>query len=231
MARTVNPVAYATRRDAFVDAALRILQTKGYDQLSVQNVIEAVGASKGAFFHYFDSKASLLAAVIDRMVEMATENVAPIASDPSLGALEKLQGVFGGMYQWKSAQPQFQPDVIAPYMRTWFSDENSVVLERMRAAIAERLTPLLGEILREGVLDGSFKLTSAEGTATVVTSILLGLNEVAVRLFLGRRDGNVTYETVTCTLDAYYEAMERTLGIPPTSWPHLDDETVRYWFG
>jgi AcrR family transcriptional regulator len=52
MARTVNPVAYAARRDAFVDAAVRLIQEKGYEQLSIQGVIEAADASRGAFFHY-----------------------------------------------------------------------------------------------------------------------------------------------------------------------------------
>jgi len=88
MARTVDPVAYAARREAFVDAALKVIQAKGYEQLSVQDVIAEVGASKGAFFHYFDSKSALLAAIVDRMVEVATRSVAPIAADPQLTALE-----------------------------------------------------------------------------------------------------------------------------------------------
>lgn len=54
---------------------------------------------------------------------------------------------------------------------------------------------------------------------------------LAVRLFLGRRDGTVSFEQVTDTLAAYYEAFERILGIPPTSWPLLDDDALRFRFG
>ncbi len=231
MARTVNPVAYAARRDGFVDAAIRLIQRKGYEQLSIQDVIEEVGASKGAFFHYFGSKAALLAAIVDRMVETATSTVAHLAADPELTALQKLQGIFAGIAQWKRAQPELQLGAVAELVRTWYSDENTVVLERMRAAVATRLTPLLVAILREGAEDGSFALTSPEGTASVFTSLILGLNEVAIRLFLARRDGSVSFETVYCTLAAYVEAFDRILGIPPTSWPHLDERTVRFWFG
>lgn len=230
MARTVDVVAYAARREAFVDAAIRLVQKKGYAQLSIQDVIEEVGASKGAFFHYFDSKTSLLAAIVDRMVEAATRTVAPIAADPDLTALEKLQGIFAGIAQWKSAQPELQPAVVAELVRTWYSDENTVVLERMRAAVATRLTPLLVAILREGAADGSFSLTSPDGTASVITSLILGLNEAATRLFIARRDGTVSFEMVTCTLAAYFEAFERILGIPSAVWP-LDEPTVRFWFG
>ena len=231
MARTVDPTAHAARRDAFVDAAIRLIQVQGYEQLSVQDVIEEVGVSKGAFFHYFESKAALLAAVVDRMVEAATVAVAPVAADPGLTALGKLQGIFGGIAQWKSAQPELRPDAVAELARSWYSDENTIVIERMRAAVAARITPLLLEILREGAADGSFSLASPEGTASVVTSLILGLNEVATRLFLARRDGTVSFETVTCTLAAYSEALDRILGIQAGKGLAYDEQTLRLWFG
>ncbi len=231
MARTVNPLAYAARRDSFVDAAIRLIQAKGYEQLSVQAVIEEVGASKGAFFHYFDSKAALLAAIVDRMVDAGTGTVAPIAADPELTALQKLQGIFAGIAQWKSVQPELQPEAVEELVRTWYSDENTIVLERMRAAVATRLTPLLLTILREGAADGSFALASPEGSAAVFTSLILGLNEVATRLFLARRDGIVSYETVACTLAAYFEAFDRILGVPGAFGPLVDERALRRWFG
>ena len=52
-------------------AATRLFQTKGYDQTSVQDILDALGASRGAFYHYFDSKGALLDAVVERMVEQA----------------------------------------------------------------------------------------------------------------------------------------------------------------
>ena len=57
------PTAHAVRRDEFVDAAQRLIQSPGYEQMSVQDVLDELGASKGAFYHYFDSKEALLEAV------------------------------------------------------------------------------------------------------------------------------------------------------------------------
>lgn len=157
--------------------------------------------------------------------------MAPIAADPRLTALQKLQGIFAGIAQWKREQPEYQPEAVLEPLRAWYSDDNSIVLERMRAAVALRLTPLLVDILRDGAADGSFSLTYPEGTASVFTSLILGLNEVAIRLFLGRRDGTVAFDTATSSLAAYFEAFERILGIPPSSWPLLDEPTLRYWLG
>lgn len=231
MARTVNPAAYTARRAVFVDAAVRLAREKGYDRLVIADVIAEVGASKGAFQHYFDSKEALLAAVVERTVEEATGAATSVASDPALTPLERLQGVFGGIYAWKAARPEYQPEAVAASLRTWFSDENRVLVERMRTTTASRLTPVLAAILAEGVADGTFSLADPEGSASVVTSLMLALNEAAVLLFLGRREQTVRFETATRTLASYAEALERILGIPAGSWPLLDEEAARLWFG
>ena len=80
MARTVDRAAHTVRQDAFLDAAERLIRTCGYDQMTVQDVLDEVGASKGAFYHYFDSKEALLQAVIERMVETAIGVVEPIVA-------------------------------------------------------------------------------------------------------------------------------------------------------
>ena len=67
MARTLNATIYAVRRDAFVDVAQRLIQAKGYQQMSIQDVLDELDASRGAFYHYFDSKADLLEAVVERL--------------------------------------------------------------------------------------------------------------------------------------------------------------------
>ena len=231
MTRRVDPAAHAIRRDAFVDAAMRLIQARGYDNLSIADVIKEVGASKGAFFHYFDSKAALLAAVVDRMVEVAISRVEPIAADPGIGALAKFEGVFSGIAQWKREQPEFQPAAVAELMRIWYSDENATVVARLRVATRMRLTPLLAGILSEGAADGSWEIASPKGTASVITSLMLGLQDEIIPLFLGRMDGTVTFETVRSTIGTYIEAFERILGIPShLAWPIADEATLRYWF-
>jgi AcrR family transcriptional regulator len=69
--RAVNPQNHAARRDEFVDAGQRLIQTRGYEQFSIEELLAEVGASKGAFYHYFDSKDALLEAIVDRFVELA----------------------------------------------------------------------------------------------------------------------------------------------------------------
>jgi len=51
-------------------AALDLFATQGYATTSVQQIVEAAGVTKGAMYHYFQSKDDLLFAVYDRMLAL-----------------------------------------------------------------------------------------------------------------------------------------------------------------
>ncbi|HXQ95339.1 MAG TPA: TetR/AcrR family transcriptional regulator [Candidatus Acidoferrales bacterium] len=226
MPRTLDPAAHAVRRDAFVDSALRLIQARGYEQLSIQDVLDDTEASKGAFYHYFDSKAALLAAVVERTVEASTSSLEPIVDDPGLSALQKLSGVFSGIAQWKGERT----DLMLELLRVWLSDDNAVVRERLRRAVSDRLTPVLETIVRQGLAEGTFSVSSPEGVAEVFVALILGLNESASRMYVARRVGSISFQDVQRTVAAYVESFERILGIPATSWPLVDESALRQWF-
>jgi len=64
MPRTVNVVEQAARRDAILDAAQRLILSNGYERLTVQDILNDLQISKGAFYHYFDSKQHCLYVIL-----------------------------------------------------------------------------------------------------------------------------------------------------------------------
>lgn len=60
-------------QQAILDAAVRELGEHGYDGASLNRMLLAAGLSKGAFYYYFDDKADLAAAVLER--ELARWNL------------------------------------------------------------------------------------------------------------------------------------------------------------
>ena len=64
MARTVKAEAVAAKRKEILDAAQRLVFTKGYEQMSVQDILDEIRISSGAFHHYFDSRRALLEALV-----------------------------------------------------------------------------------------------------------------------------------------------------------------------
>jgi AcrR family transcriptional regulator len=226
MARTVDTEAHAVRRETFVDAALRLMQAKGYDQMSIQDVLDELDASRGAFYHYFDSKTALLEAVVTRIVDAALAAVTPIVEDPALDAKARLEGLFGGIAQWKMERTELMLELT----RVWLSDENTLMRDKMWQHLMLRLAPLLAAILRQGDEEGVFAVGSPDDTARVLVALLRGLNDLAVRTFVERDESGASLAQVEAMLAAYIEAMERILGVPAGALTLVDEGVLREWY-
>lgn len=226
MPRTLDPAAHASRRDAFVDSAQRLMATKGYEQLSIQEVITDTGASKGAFYHYFDSKAALLDAVIERMVQQAMALITPIVADAQLPALDKIRTLFDTLARWKLERS----DLVLALLRVWTADENAIVREKYRRRSAAIMTPTFGGIVAQGVAEGTFTTAHPERTARVLMGILADASETAVDLFLAAHAGRISIAQAEEALQAYPEACERLLGLPPDTFPVIHRNALRAWF-
>ena len=227
MARTLNVAVHTVRREAFVEAAQRLMQAKGWQQVSIQDVLDAVEASRGAFYHYFDSKQALLEAVVDRMVDAGLGSVEPIVDDPTLTATAKLAQVFGELGRWKTDRK----DVILAFLDVWLSDDHAVVREHFRRELVTRFVPVLTKIVRQGIDDGSFHVESPDTTARVLMMLLQGLQEEATNLFVARQSNTVGYDEVVSRLTAYQGAFERLLGVEAGSLKLIDKPVLEAWYG
>ncbi|MGD0006240.1 MAG: helix-turn-helix domain-containing protein, partial [Anaerolineaceae bacterium] len=78
MARIVKEDEYNVRRNEILESAQRFVYTRGYEQMAIQDILDDLQISKGAFYHYFTSKQALLEALIERMMLDAEQVLTPI---------------------------------------------------------------------------------------------------------------------------------------------------------
>ncbi len=227
MARTVNATLRTVRRDAFLDVAQRLVQAKGYEAMSIQDVLDELEASKGAFYHYFDSKQALLEAVVERFADVAIAELAPVLNDPKLPALRKLERFFAGIARRKAEQKELMLAII----EIWNSDGNAIVREKLRRLTVSRMVPLLSAVIKQGIDEGVFQVASPDETATVFVSLMLGFQELANDYFIARQAGTITFAVVQRSVASFTEAFERILGIPKGSLTLTDQSTLHFWFG
>src|SRR5947199_10318260 len=123
MARTVNEAAYEARRNAILDAAQRAVETTGYEQMAIADILGELQISSGAFYHYFDSKPALLEALVERIGNQLEQLVLPIIHDPRLSALDKLQRFFATLDREKRAHKR----LVLAYLYVWYGDENAIL--------------------------------------------------------------------------------------------------------
>jgi len=71
-----------------VSAAWKLFYEQGYDDTTVEEIIEVSGTSKGSFYHYFDGKDGLLG-TLSILFDEKYEEIMP-QLDPALNSFDKL---------------------------------------------------------------------------------------------------------------------------------------------
>jgi len=81
------------REDAIVDSVNRLLATKGFDLMTVDEVAADVGIAKASLYKHFASKEALAAAAMVRVLNIALQRAAELQADASLDAFDKLKAI------------------------------------------------------------------------------------------------------------------------------------------
>lgn len=226
MARTVKEEEYTLKRNEILDGARQLMYTKGYEQMTIQDILDALHISKGAFYHYFRSKQEVLEALIEHLQDERDRVLLPLVHDPHLSALEKLQRVFETLANWKTVQKTF----LLELWRVLYADENALFQRKWRAAALIRVSPLLAHILRQGIEEGILTTTYPEQSGEVILSMILDLSETLGVLLSSADADQRAQSQIASTVSAYTEALERVLGVAPGTLQLVDEETLRQWF-
>jgi AcrR family transcriptional regulator len=217
---------HVVRRGEILDAAQQLVQSKGYEQMTIQDILDELQIAKGTFYHYFDSKQALLEAVVERILDQAEQITLPIVRDRHLTALAKLQRVFATIGRWKTARKPFLLELV----RVWYTDDNAIVRAKVTATGIQRVTPMLTHVIRQGIAEGVFTTAYPEQVGSIVMSLVGQLSDALARVVLAAEpppDGLAGLERLVA---AYTDAVERVLGAPRASVEIVDDATLREWF-
>ena len=228
MARIVKEEEYTARRNEILDAALQLVYSKGYDKMTIQDILDELHMSKGAFYHYFDSKADVLQALIERMV---VEQVEPLllsaVQDPDLTALEKLQRYFDTAVRWKTSEKTLMLQLLS----VWYSDENALARQKMMSLMVRHVTPLFIEIINQGTREGTFTIPYPEYASQVIINLVQPLGDTFAQMLLSEDAvHDQALQKAQTLVAAYNDAMERILGAPKGSIHLMDTEALKEWF-
>jgi len=233
MARVVKQEEHAAKRKEILDAALQLVYSKGYDKMTIQDMLDQLQISKGAFYHYFDSKTAVLEALVERM---ATEQVEPaflsIVQDPHLTALEKLHRYFDMSTYWKTSNKAF----LMKLLKNWYSDENALARQKMLARTVEHLGPFFTEIIDQGVREGVFTTPYPEIASQVTINMIYDLAYTSGQMLVSDHSNSVeakhtdTLQRAETLFAAYSDALERVLGAPKGSIHPMAAEALKMWF-
>jgi TetR/AcrR family transcriptional regulator, transcriptional repressor for nem operon len=225
MPRVSREKDFSVRRNEILDVALRLVYTKGYEQMTIQDILDELEISKGAFYHYFDSKSTLLEALIERMIDQASVLLQPILDDPGLPALEKLERYFATAGRWKIEQKDF----LIPLLHVWYTDENAIVRQKVSTAGLERIAPLITHLIEQGIQEGIFTTRHTQQVGEVILSMMYNVGDSIGQLLLVGAPGPQLLQRMEDTVAVYTEAIERVLGAPEGSLHLIEPAILNEW--
>lgn len=135
------------RKKMLLKIAYDMFLTKGYDNTRIDEIIEKAQIAKGTYYYYFQSKEQMLEEVIDMMIDNETKMAEQIIRT-DISVPQKIVGIITSMKPTEEEQP---------IKNSLFQDENVLMHHKVRKKLIDTLTPLLSEVIKEGVNGGIFK--------------------------------------------------------------------------
>jgi AcrR family transcriptional regulator len=137
-------------RKAIIDSALALFGEKGYAVTSVQEITDAAGVTKGAFYHHFESKQDLLRLIHDEFLDyqLAILRMALDADeDPAVRLRQLLEALL-------TSATQYLANVTVFYLeRRNFTGSQLKAIKRRR----DEFDRLFLQVLERGVAEGRFR--------------------------------------------------------------------------
>jgi AcrR family transcriptional regulator len=200
------------RRSEILNQSLALFLSRGYDNVSLNDIIADAGISKGVFYHYFLSKEALLAALADRFAHQALAQLEDVLTDRTLNPLQRLNAFLAKGTRIKADLAPGAWKVFGALFRP----ENQGLYQRVVTASEQLYRPILTEIISQGVKERVFETDDPEGVADLLQQLASNTSSLVTRFI-----GAATEQEKRQALRAFYRrlrlngvAIDRLLGLP-----------------
>ncbi|MBS7021130.1 MAG: TetR/AcrR family transcriptional regulator [Firmicutes bacterium] len=191
-------------KDNILKTATKLFMEKGYDQTSVQDILNELKLSKGGLYHHYKSKEEILEAVMQKRAEYVSlllqETIEKIQAK---NAKEKLKKI---LYHLATDKETHDLDIIlTTHINPYF------VVNGMQSCM-EYDAPIISQLIEEGNQDGSLKVENPE----FCSEIFLMLLNYWANPILFHRDQEETNKRIR-----YFQSLMNYLG-----FDIIDDELL-----
>jgi len=200
------------RKGQIIQTSLQLFAVKGYDNTTVQNIIDEAGISKGGFYHHYNSKEELLEDIVRMLIGDMVVIFEEIDARDDLSALEKTNEYITRVNAYKGEKMV----EVAAFLSELYSGGKNVLLESKIYDFARKhVAPVMKQIILQGVEEGVFKTEFPEEAAETYIKLFIMQQQEITDLFyeaLQQRDEEIL-ETIKRKYKFFQKLLEDTLGL------------------
>jgi AcrR family transcriptional regulator len=202
------------KAETFIDimrSAEALFMRQGYEKTSMQQIADRSGVTKGALYHHFDSKESLLERMCADHYQVLVNAAQPVFADSALSCFDRIRKIIDLVRGMGMTNVSF----VSEYLKVR-NDESCVMLkERLRKYDKKIYADLIGALLREAKEKGECDFVSqAEILALFIHQLDQGVNEEINRVFAEHSKAEAERRIMEI-MKAYVYTLSRMLNTQP----------------
>jgi AcrR family transcriptional regulator len=219
----------ALRRAGILDAAQSLFLARGWDGVTIADLLTQAGISKGGFYHHFTAKEDLLDGVVERFTMQALASAQNARVATSGDALTCFNAFVQDSSRWKAELGPQMTFILTVMLRPG----HDVLFDRITTAANAAARPVLMEMIAQGVQEDAFDVPDMDLVCDTILGLSQGRRAVLQGAFHAAKAGDL--DKATSQLDHRMRAegalIDRLLGLPCGSVTLSNPAEYRLMFG
>ena len=186
------------KKQELIQMAFQLFMKDGYENTSIQDIMNVAQISKGAMYHYFTCKDDILDAVLNYIIDLDEKRSEPMLNSTTLRPIEKLTATMSLDVPQKSQEVNQATAYI-------MQRQDSIFDYRARELSKKRSIPVIADLIQEGIAVGEFHTQYPEEMAAIIYASVQSIGELIMR--------QPDKLTIPRMLDALVELLTHCLGL------------------
>ena len=197
-----------SKKEQILDMSFSLFLEKGYDNTSISDILSKLDIARGTLYYHFESKEAIMDAIIERTAKKIVEEAKGIVLQKGLSVHEKIFLLF-----YESSMRRLSGgELMIDYLN---QPQNALFHEKSNRAFIQKISPILGDIISEGVKEGIFDNAFPYESAELVLAMIMGFMDVPYE----STNGN----DLERRMESLLYNMERMLGAKEGSFAKLKE--------
>ena len=211
------------RKQEILNTAEQLFCRKGYEQTSIQDILDQLHSSKGSFYHHFISKESLLEGICRKRADQIFETVSGYMNSEE-PVIQLLDTCLSGMIPLKDEKLSFLLMILPVFPLP----EGRLIRDEYCDSLADRFASVVIQLLQRGHSEGVLICSQPD---VISDLILFTVNRLWVKIcsviISAEQNHNETdlSELLRIT-DSYRQSIEKMLFLPYGSLKLIDIPTL-----